>query len=227
MMKHKSGLDLETLVTQGRFFHHAVATPLSALLLSLELCQIEASSNYNQFADHLKVAKSAANRLKQVLATADPVNLESAATTFSVSSAVTEVVKLVQASQPDSTVRLVQADSSFSWKLTGSRFLFQEAVLCLITNGLEAYAAGQQSQVLVSVQPADTQNMVCLTVTDGGAGFANHNLGYHLRLGESSKADDRGVGLQVVNQVVTAFKGSWKVLPQPVGTSIQVSLPLT
>lgn len=221
--------DLSTLIRSSTFFKHAVATPLSSLLLSLELLQLELEAKNTQQTsslalDRVKTARWSSHRLNTLL-----FHLEDEIQTshrFPVYRAVQEVVNSIKTLHPDVVVRLrKEVESDFM--LAGSEFLFEEALLCLITNGFEAYQASA-SLKMIEIQLQEHDGCCQVSILDGGCGMDEQKQSEYLKLGESTKKYHSGIGLPTITQIVqTHFGGTVEILSTPnLGTCVQLHIPI-
>jgi C4-dicarboxylate-specific signal transduction histidine kinase len=199
--------DDTSVVTNGKMFRHAAATPLSALLLDLELAH---SHQQNQY---IYSALTNAHRLKTLFdLTADSI-IESKNTAFRVTSAIKETLMILETNHHRSLLR-THIKLSPTATLKGSRFLFQEALSCALKNSLEAYRADQLKLVLITAKETDDQ--IIIAIIDGGKGFTLWQKTMAFADGFSSKVSHQGIGLSWIKRVISHhFGGKLTIISKP------------
>jgi C4-dicarboxylate-specific signal transduction histidine kinase len=211
--------DETSIVTNGVMFRHAAASPLSGLLLNLELAQ-----QHDRPADpYVKSALHNAYQLKELFAlTYQNINKNNS---FFIKSAITEVIVLLRSRYPSHQVRhyLTLGKSA---QLRGNKFLFQESLLCAINNALESYQANSTIK-LVLITARETNSSVIISIVDGGKGFTLWQRAMAFADGFTTKSTGEGVGLSWIRRVVEHhFGGSIQLHSKPKrGTSLIWTLP--
>lgn len=204
----------------GQAFRHAANSPLSSLLINLELAQ-----NHRDLANnsYLEGALQSAYRLQELFK--DPSLLENKRSFF-ILPFLKESIRLVKHNFPQATITLnthFQKDS----QLWGSRFYFQEAVICVLNNALEAYTINSKSR-MVLITGYKNKNRLQLHFTDGGRGLSWIEKSLIFAEGYSHKENGMGIGLTWVKRVIEDhFGGEIKLKSQKKhGTTLSWFLPL-
>ncbi len=101
----------------------------------------------------------------------------------------------------------------------------QQVLINLITNGLEAAAARPPGEVIVAAEIE--QQMVRISVTDSGPGFAPEVAGHLFEPFVSTKADGLGVGLSICRTIVESHGGKIDVdEDKDRRTRVSITLPI-
>jgi signal transduction histidine kinase len=207
----------QQLVESNWFLRHSISSPLSVILLNLEL----ALKAHNP--DHLNRALDQAKYLQQVIT-------PTAQSTFSVSSALHEVAVLIKSSYRNCAV-LTHFSLVQNPQLLGSKFHFQEAILCLCRNAYQAYSDHTHPNLLILISASLQNRHLHISVTDGGKGmsFWEQRLATQpgFSLGESS--ENTGLGLAAVKNIAEhIYKGKMYITSSPRrGTTVKLVLPIT
>ncbi len=210
-----------------KVLRHSLATPITNLLLNLELLSQalednEADINYSVY---LQRCLTAAKYLQQILRNSDLELNDQTATFFQIKPALHEVLEIC-GNPRKKGILLPFIQLSGRESLQGYKLHFQEAIVCLLNNAFESYQEHAPNKlVLLSAQCSDQQ--LKIRVTDAGQGFlCLKDTGKNLV--PITNINDRGVGLSVVDQVIRDhFKGKVLIKSQPnQGSSVCCSLPL-
>jgi len=213
-------------LTSGIFFRHSVATPLSSLLLNLELLQ--------SHLEKLPVANFPTHLLQQSLSQAHYLHdlVKSSSTTrqakryyFPVKLALEAVI--LRLHRPWCRQHLhahlhLPADLT----LRGHSFYLQEALSCLIVNAFEAYQSRQSQTVALTVYRRGQQ--LIIHINDTGQGMNWWTQRRHFVEGFSTKKRNSGMGLALVKEVIEKqYLGKLIVYSSPGnGTSLTILLPI-
>ena len=206
----------------GQSFRHAAATPLSSLVINLELAQEHrhiAKTTYVQQALH------SAYRLKELFKKPQLLNSKKS---FFIKPFLKESLRLVKYNFPEVVIN-TSLNFPHQTKIRGSRFYFQEAVICTLKNAIESYAGlspGENRIILVVGKT--TQSYLKLSFTDGGRGMNWLEKSLMFADGYSNRSSGSGIGLTWVKNVIEQhFAGEIKVKSRKhQGTTMTWLLPL-
>ncbi len=137
----------ELKLSNLRIFQHAFATPVTALLISLESGLV--AENLSAKQHQLKLAQQSAQRLRQLLETSilDRSTSQSRQRCFNLIESLQELKTFFQ--QQD--LQLVLANHlQQKIILRGNKLYFQEAIINLLNNAFEAYGPKKRGLVLLS-----------------------------------------------------------------------------
>ena len=104
------------------------------------------------------------------------------------------------------------------------RIQFQQAIINLGRNAIEAASAASEPVVVISGRPADSDYVV--SVEDNGPGLPSEDLEFALRPMASKKAAGMGLGLSVTRTIVEGHGGELLVGPSRFGgAAFSIRLP--
>lgn len=206
----------------GQSFRHAAATPLSSLLISLELAQ-----EHKQAAKipYVQQALDNAYRLQELF---KKPQLLGSKKSFFITPFLKESLRLIKHHHPQV---IINTHLNFPQKsqLHGSRFYFQEAILCTLKNSIESYAPLEKKQNrVILVVGKITQDKLHLSFTDGGIGLNWLERSLVFADGYTNKDRGSGVGLTWVKKVIEQhFNGQINLRSKKnQGTTMTWQLPL-
>jgi signal transduction histidine kinase len=205
---------------------HAAATPISNILINLELIERERGhSHQDNLTTYLQRAVISAKYLKELMHQATinkPTHQQ-----FKIKDALLELIEICK--KPDKKGLLIPfLQLTGSEKLQGNKLFFQEAVLCLINNAFQAYQTYAPNKLVVLIA-AETENTLELKVADGAQGFLMLSDSKSSKITLNGLPDaTTGTGLAVVKEVVEQhFRGKVQISTQlNKGTTVHCSLPL-
>lgn len=205
----------------GQAFRHAAATPLSSLLLSLELAKEHRALTNSPY---VQQALDSAYHLKELFELPDKKQAQQ----FKVRECVQAAASLVKQSF-DHAIISQRLNFPTATQLTGSRLHFQESMICVLKNAFESYASlkpGQNRVVMVVGNMDSTQ--LKLQFIDGGQGMGWLTKTLMFADGFSRKPQGTGVGLTWVKQVIEQhFDGQIQVQSRKrQGTTMTWLIPL-
>ncbi len=206
----------------GQAFRHAAVTPLSSLLINLELAQ-----QHQRIANmpYVQQALSSAYRLQELFQKPQLLNSKK---TFFIKPFLKEAIRLAKHNSPDVVINN-HLNFSHQAQLHGSRFYFQEAIICTLKNAIESYAAlspGENRVILVIGKTV--RNQLQLSFTDGGQGMNWLEKSLMFADGYSRKSTGSGTGLTWVKSVIEQhFAGKIRVKSKKhQGTTMTWVIPL-
>jgi len=209
---------------QSVFFWHAIANPLSALLINLELCLTQLDQpDLQTTKDFLTQARLNAEHVRQLLLISQSSKTPQGS--FGLKTALQEVITRLH--QPWLQQELVAyIPISPGIRLAGPVFYFQEALSCLIHNAYEAY--GQRRNRIVVISCYQRQKTVVIHLSDLGSGMNWLTRQFFAKPGFSSKPQNQGVGLLFAKHVIeNQYRGKISIhSSQGQGTTITIILPI-
>lgn len=188
--------DESSVITNGSMFRHAAASPLSGLLINLELSQ----QKNVPMDPYIQSALHNAYRLKELFALTHRDINKSKRKSFPLLPAINETVIFLRNRPGFSQVRH-HLSLTPSTQLRGNRFLFQESLLCAINNAVESYHTHSRMK-LVLVNARETARSVIISITDGGKGFTPWQKTLAFSDGFSTKPSNEGVGMSWIKRVI-------------------------
>ncbi|MBU2543753.1 hypothetical protein KJ707_04295 [Patescibacteria group bacterium] len=204
----------------GRAFRHAANTPLSSLLVNLELAQEHQKLSQSPY---VKQALNSAYRLKDLF----ELPLQPKSKQFQVKFFLQESLNLVNQIYPQAVINQ-HLNFPQSTGLYGNRFYFQEAVICSVKNAIESYSSASKNNQIVLILGQIVKSGLILTFVDGGQGMNWLEKTLMFADGFTNKKEGVGVGLTWVKKVVEDhFSGHIKVSSKKnKGTTMIWTLPL-
>jgi signal transduction histidine kinase len=224
-MRSINSFELPQLLLSSEFFRHCLKTPLTSLLLNLQLVSADQRIPAETAAT-LQRAEVALKRMTHLLYHYDSQLLadhsENDQMLFSVAAAIQEVCVFLQQPNKNKIIRF-HFNHSLPY-LSGNKFLFQEALICLINNAFEAYPSTSGTKLVV-ISAAEVNHQLQIQVIDGGRGFNPATTQYRV----SDKPAGQGIGWYVTRSIIEQeFNGHITVDSEPAhGTRISCSLPIT
>jgi signal transduction histidine kinase len=190
-----------TRLTSGIFFIHALSTPLSSLLINLDLCLEALAQTPATPRVYLEQAILDVQHIQALLSVVKPTP-KNHKLSFEVKAAVQEVI--IRRHQPwhqQNVLAHIQLPSDL--KLPGHPFYFQEALTCLINNGFEAYGTARHKMVTVAC--FKRKNQIIMHITDSGKGMSWPELQLITVRHLSFKPHHTGIGLSFVKQIISTY----------------------
>jgi len=206
----------------GQAFRHAAATPLSSLVINLELAQ---EHRHIAQTTYVQQALCSAYRLKELFQKPQLLNSKKS---FFIKPFLKEALRLVKHNSPEV---IVNSHLNFPQhiKLFGSRFYFQEAIICTLKNAVESYVSigPSQNRVILIIGKIINHQLI-LSFTDGGRGMSWLEKSLMFADGYTAKSSGSGTGLTWVKNVVEQhFSGKIDVKSKKhQGTTMTWFLPL-
>jgi protein-histidine pros-kinase len=218
---------LATLGTTAAVFAHEIANPLNGIATALEIAALELQHTENRnplIYDSVTMAYGEIQRLSSLLrdyrsiARPQRLQLEPTDVCQIVQDAITTIMRGHSASgvktniQFDQDLPLVDADKQ---KL-------KQVVLNLAKNAVEAMSDGG----VLSARIFQNNARVIVEITDTGAGIPEGEDIFQLF--RTTKPDGTGLGLPIVQQIVSEHRGSIEYESTPgKGTTFRISLPVS
>ena len=196
-----------------RQFRHACSVPLTTLLLDTELLA-QSGENREKVTARVRVA---AERLK---------DLFSISRTEVGSFTMVDLLDDIQKFFPEN-VEILNKSKIANFSLQGSKILFSEVILCLITNAIEAYLPAEKPHVIVHL--SERLGVLEIKVTDSGQGMNSLELVLSQVDGVSFKKSGTGVGLPFCIEIIrNYFGGTLKIFSRKgMGTCVKIKVPTT
>lgn len=208
-------------LSNNKMFKHACATPLTIMLCNLEEAVTnEKGSSQKQ---KLKYALSATKRLSEIITSV--TTSDSQPESFFVAKAINELTQIFN-SEHKNNVILSTTNIKGSLKLKGSKLYFQEALVCLLKNSLEAYTGNRAKPVTLIARVCGNQLKVDLV--DYACGMSLFTQKLVLYEGVSYKENGTGLGLFFTKRTIEGiFRGNFLMTSQVgLGTRICISIPI-
>lgn len=206
---------------------HDLKSPLNTLVVNLELLKasIEERPDVERQRRYVAILKEELMRLnravERLLPAAGPTRDEHGR--FDLRDLLDQVVALVSTTARHQGVRVAVEPGSGPVMVEGTRDRLREALLCVITNALEAMPKGGTLGLSLEVRG----DSAALAVADTGPGVPDETRERIYDLYYSTKDGHEGLGLWVARSVVESTKGSIEHTLDPEGGSrFTLVLPL-
>jgi len=206
---------------------HDLKSPLNTLVVNLELLKasIENRPDVERQRRYVAILQEELMRLnsavERLLPAAGPTRDEHGR--FDLRDLLDQVVTLVSTTARHQSVRVAVEAGSGPVLVEGYRDRVRQALLCVITNALEAMPEGGTLGLGLELR----EDSVALGVADTGPGVAEKTQQRMYDLYYSTKEGHEGLGLWVARSVVESTKGSIEHTPGPEGGShFTLVLPL-
>ena len=201
-------------------FHHACMTPLTILSCSLDAIELE-KNQLNQ-KDALNSAKYAVRKLTDIILAT--TKSRSTPENFSVTKSLKEVVLLYKKNQ-GCTVEYSNL-TTLDTKIQGSKLYFQEMIICLLNNAIEAYTNKKNAYVSLVVRTSN--NTLNIHIVDYASGMSLLAQKMAFIEGISYKEKGLGLGLFFTKKTVeNQFNGQMDMYSRlGVGTQVKLTIPI-
>ncbi len=204
---------------------HEIRNPLNAIGMIAQRFRKEFTpvEDVEEYRKLTQIVVSEIRRVNQIiqqfLQFARPPKLDR--TLASVDDFLQEVLSLVEAQAQTKGIQ-IKAELQASAKIPMDKNQLKQAFLNLLQNALEATPNGGE----ISLKSSASQDEVDIEVSDSGHGIPEEQLPKIFNLYFSTKPSGTGVGLSLVNQIISAHGGSISVESKVgKGTTFFISLP--
>jgi two-component system sensor histidine kinase/response regulator len=214
-------------------FHHELRTPLSNIMMPLELAVNNKFEDLQEQGKFLKMALSSAGRLESLttdlilLSNIDQGNLntvrQSIDLNLDIRASVNRRLERYAAKNLDFTLDIPEQG-----KIAAPRREFNHALVHLLDNAFKFISV--RGKVHLRVFPQDNGGAV-LDVWDDGPGIPSHlrekvfERFYQISQGDTREFEGLGVGLTIARAVFQSLKGDVRILESPKGCHAQAVLP--
>jgi signal transduction histidine kinase len=214
-------------------FHHEIRTPLSNIMMPLQLAIDNKFSDAQEQGKFLKMALSSASRLESLttdlilLSNIDQGNLNTVRQPIDLNMDIRDSVSRRLERYTAKCLEFT-LDISTQGKVYAPRREFTHALSHLVDNAFKF--TSEHGRVHLHVSPQDNGG-VTLDVWDDGPGIPAHlhekvfDRFYQLSQGDTREFDGMGVGLTIARTVFQHLKGSVKILESARGCHVQAVLP--
>lgn len=221
--------DVQRFVELGRLsasLIHEISSPLTVALLNLDELSDPKSHNIQA------VRKSLIRLTRYVNVARQQLRNQSDDTSFFIDTQVKEIKRLVGPLAKSSKVKLL-INKTPHIKLSGDPIKFQQILVNLIVNAIEAYPKPYKISFdrHVKLEVIISHRHILIFIIDKGPGLTETQLAKLFEPFYTTKSSGHGLGLGlvIVKQYVRQdFKGSIRVTSKPkLGTKVRVRLPYT
>jgi K+-sensing histidine kinase KdpD len=209
-----------------KVLQHSLNTPITNLLINLELLTRCAQTQPKQLNDHLYLKRCllSAQYLKTLVKQCDDLK-NYQCHQFNVLEAIHEVIEICKNPKQQGLL-LPFLQLTGDEYLRGNKLYFQEVIVCLLNNAFQSYENYAPNKLVLLFMQTVKQTLN-LKITDAGKGFLclRDSGGKAVT---SDKLNNKGTGLTFIEQVVLKhFSGQIKIESQPhKNTTIHCSFPL-
>ena len=214
-------------------FHHELRTPLSNILMPLELAANNKFSDPEEQSKFINIALSNADRLESLvtdlilLSNIDQGNLNTIRQPIDVDMHILAPVRKRLDRYKSKELELV-TDISELGRITASRREFSHALVHLLDNAFKF--SFEKGQVRLAVQPGPNGG-VNIMVQDDGPGIPPElrekvfEQFYQASQGDRREYEGLGVGLTIVRAVFRSLNGDVQILDSPMGCWVRAFIP--
>jgi signal transduction histidine kinase len=214
-------------------FHHELRTPLSNILMPLELAANNKFSDPEEQSKFIKIALSNADRLESLvtdlilLSNIDQGNLNTIRQPIDVDMHILAPVRKRLDRYKSKELELV-TDISELGRITASRREFSHALVHLMDNAFKF--SFEKGQVRLTVQPGSNGG-VNILVQDDGPGIPLElrekvfEQFYQASQGDRREYEGLGVGLTIARTIFRSLKGDVEILESPQGCWVRAFIP--
>lgn len=191
---------------------HAVATPLTVMVTSLEAYQSTKDPLY------LESCQMNVKRLEELL-------LSKSQTYFCVKTAMIELEALLRSKIK---LRIVGLSKLKSSEVTlADKVVFQESLICLLNNAAESY--GGEAVPIVAVYVHYKGSSIQIDIIDSGSGMSLYDYLKVMILKWSSKHSGKGIGLMYALDALKQTYGAQVAIQsrKKIGTRVTLQIPIT
>jgi two-component system sensor histidine kinase/response regulator len=214
-------------------FHHEIRTPLSNIMMPLQLAVDNKFSDAQEQGRFLKMALSSAGRLESLttdlilLSNIDQGNLNTVRQSIDLNMDIRDSVSRRLERYAAKCLEFT-LDISTQDKVYAPRREFTHALVHLVDNAFKF--TSEHGKVHLHICPQDNGG-VTLDVWDDGPGIPSHlrekvfERFHQLSQGDTREFDGMGVGLTIARAVFQSLKGDVKILESSKGCHVQAVLP--
>jgi signal transduction histidine kinase len=214
-------------------FHHELRTPLSNILMPLELAANNKFSDPEEQSKFIKIALSNADRLESLvtdlilLSNIDHGNLNTIRQPIDVDMHILAPLRKRLDRYKSKELELV-TDISELGRITASRREFSHALVHLMDNAFKF--SFEKGQVRLTVQPGSNGG-VNILVQDDGPGIPLElrekvfEQFYQASQGDRREYEGLGVGLTIARTIFRSLKGDVEILDSPMGCWVRAFIP--
>ena len=218
---------LATLGTTAAVFAHEIGNPLNGLSTSLQLAETllkKIDTPDPLILETLRAASQEVQRLNSLLmdyrSFARPLHLNLEATDLR--RAVQEVLTPSMRSYRDSGIKVNVQFSEDLPLIRADKERIKQVVLNLSKNAVEAMPGGGE----LTLKAYQLNDQVILEISDTGTGIPDGIDVFQLF--KTTKADGTGLGLPIVQQIVSEHRGTIECVSEPgKGATFRISIPLS
>lgn len=222
--------DFSFLLQSSDIFRHACKTPLSVLLCNLEQ-ELETQESIAASATSAALSPSttkssfiAAKTLSRIIRMIE-TSQDSSGEVFDIGDSIKQVITMLVSQYPGAKI---QFDTKPAL-ITGNKILFQESLLCLVKNAIEAQKeCGQPRPLVILWQRIINDSMVRVDIIDFGPGMDTFKSRLVKQKGYTDKKGGSGIGIPfAIEAIEKKFGGSFQVSTyKGMGTRIMLSIPI-
>jgi signal transduction histidine kinase len=218
--KRKAELSSMLRLEENIVFKHACLTPLTTLDCSLgNLCNDSGLTKKQRVS--LNAAISAKERLMDLIMS---LTSNQGIRYFSVVRSLKEVADLFKIKQSISMEFTSLIDEEV--KLKGNRLYFQEAIICMLNNSIEAYSSSQEKHISLVIR--SVENYLLIDIVDYACGMSYLAQKLAQMEGISYKERGSGLGLCFTRKAIKEqFEGEMRMISGPdLGTRVVFKFPI-
>lgn len=195
-------------------FQHACATPLTTLLLDTDTL-LSSQELDTQALNRMQVS---AQRLRELFQSVNGTNAE----TFGVYDAIQEV-RMMIGNRAAFSIHCAPAVRK-GCRITGSKLLFTECLLCIVKNAIESYPDGSLKKIEIAIRTRSTG--IAVSIRDYGRGMRPVEQFMARLQGVSCNKQSTGLGFPFSVRTLRKFFSGSVQLESAIGVGTKVSILL-
>lgn len=206
-----------------QLFHHALATPITALFCTIaELENAKNSHNFQQLLKNLEVTTKRIDKLANIFLLSKG---SAERTDFFIIPTLKSIISLFKYKKASITV-ICAASSPDTLTYCGNQILFEEALVCLITNALDSYEKTSKKIIIITIR--QTNAILEILIRDYGKGIQWWQKPLIFLPKVTFKKNGNGLGLPFARSVFeNHISGKIRITSSLAGgTEISCQLPL-
>jgi two-component system, NtrC family, sensor histidine kinase HydH len=209
---------------------HEIRNPLSSLHIHVQLLQEDVTDTLpgltEKFANRFQIIHGELNRLETIVK--HFISLSGSATLNVEPVDIAGIVKSVcDLLQPEAESRSIALSnrSSPTGKILADPVQLTQAVVNLVINAIQAIGTG--GEVILNAALDPSRSMALIEVRDSGGGIDPSKQSHIFEPYYTTKPEGSGLGLWIVQQIVTAHQGTIRAANAPDGGAVfTIELPL-
>jgi signal transduction histidine kinase len=203
---------------------HEIKNPLNAIALRLELLRAKTTEDHPELSDDFSILSREVTRLDRVVKTfldfTRPV--EVTFTDIDLAAVASDILKLIAPQAKAQNVEIEFIPPASPARIKGDADLLRQALMNLVTNGIEAMKGGGKLKVGVERQGANC----VLTIADEGPGIPEELRHKVFQLYFTTKERGSGIGLAMTFRAVQLHNGTIDFSSQKEkGTEFRLQFP--
>lgn len=201
---------LQTLASIGQLsggIFHDIANPLTVIGLNLEQIKNEDNEDQDKYKNYVQRAIMATKRIKDLIESANTcLRQQSHQNHFSIQTEIEQIKMMLEAKARLQQV-IINIDIKEDISIRGSKTRFNQAVMNVVNNAVEAHRESSESEkrVNITVSRSTENDNLFICVSDNGPGITEQNMAKIFNPFFSTKSESEkniGLGLSIVKEII-------------------------